>query len=450
MKFDESDVKTIVISVIGSIVFAVLGYVFSDYWKQRKSKKIEKLRQIEDAKKTEEDINKEVSEIIALLEEGEKHFTDHFFDKALKKCSLILNYKNFNNYPGLYWRVKFLEGRCFFKKHIIENYEENCINALESFFCCLKVSEVSTIDSEADGLIHFDISDAYIAISQVRLMEDNLELSLKHLRIALDLFTQSNSSEALIMEVHARFARVYQDYSTIKDQENYLMLAVESHKKSFKENYYDNHDRFIRTESLALTLLALSKIKDKEKNINEAIGYLLEAAENVSVEKNSDFLAQVQANLATAFSARYDITNDISDIDSAIFYTNESLKIFTKETFPYYYAFNQQNLGSLLVFKLSKMKEVPNDSEIFHGISLIENSMEILNIKEHPLDYAMGKVMLGECYKSIADRKDKQGYLEKAIVSFKTALSIYNSYPELKAKCSKYIAECEEGLKIGP
>lgn len=446
MDFDSTDLKSILVSVAGSVLFALLVYFFHGYWKEKKDKEKEKNKQLEidtDKKKQEE---AEIEKIRQHLSEAHTLYANGMYYKSLEKCKDILAHTNVQKHAGLYWSVKLKEGECYFELRLLEAYEDNCLHAIDAFTVCLTI--VAQLDDiEAEGLTNMHIGNAYAALSHIRSKEHNLNKALTHLKLALQQFETSNSS-VMVREVQRYLAKAYDEFSTIKDKEAYLMLSIDAHRASLGDTRENETDDYIRTSALAMTLVELSHLKDGEKNLNEAIGYLKKAVENISVEDNPRFLAETQTNLACAYGHLSEITDKQRNLEKAIYYTEESLRIITSKDFPYFHALAKSNLGILSLNKLQIDQIENKEIKIVEAINHIKESLDFLSIKDYPLNYADCMMNLGEAYAMIANFNNKQESIKTAISYYESAKKVYTlaKYPDVFNKCSNAIRDLEASL----
>jgi hypothetical protein len=446
MDFDSTDLKSILVSVAGSVLFALLVYFFHGYWKNKSEKEKEKNKQLEieaDKKKHEEF---EIEKIRQHLSEANKLYANGMYYKSLEKCKDILAHTNVQKYAGLYWSVKLKEGESYFDLRLVDAYENNCLHAIEAFLICL--TTVKQLDDiEADGLTHMHIGNAYAALSHIRSKEQNLDKAITHLKLALQQF-EASSSSVMIREVQRYLAKAYDEFSTIREKEAYLMLSIDAHRASLSGTSENENDDYIRTSALAMTLVELSHLKDGENNLNEAIGYLKKAVDNISIEDNAGFLAETQTNLACAYGYLSEIKDKESNLEKAIYYTSESLKIITSKDYPYYYALAKSNLGILLLKKLQIDQIETNDIKLVEAINHIQESLNFLSIKDYPLNYADCMMNLGEAYTMIASFNNKHENIKTAISHYESAKRVYTlaKYPDVFNKCSDYIRDLEESL----
>lgn len=446
MDFDSTDLKSILVSVAGSVLFALLVYLFHGYWKNKSEKEKEKNKQLKidaDKKKHEE---AEIEKIRQKLFEANKLYANGMYHKSLEKCKDILAHTNVQKYAGLYWSVKLKEGECYFDLRLVEAYEDNCLHAIDAFMICLNIVNQLN-DIEAEGLTNMHIGNGYAALSHIRSKEHHLDKALTHLKLALQQFETSGSS-VMVREVQRYLAKAYDEFSTIKEKEAYLMLSIDAHRASLGSTTVNENEDYIRTSALAMTLVELSHLKDGEKNLNEAIGYLKKAVDNISIEDNPGFLAETQTNLACAYGHLSEITDKQRNLEKAIYYTKESLKIITSKDFPYFHALAKSNLGILSLNKLQIDQIENKEIKIVEAINHIQESLNFLSIKDYPLNYADCMMNLGEAYTMIASFNNKQETIKNAISYYESAKRVFTlaKYPDLFNKCSDAIRDLEASL----
>ncbi|MDP2160887.1 MAG: hypothetical protein Q8K02_10420, partial [Flavobacterium sp.] len=192
MNFDWTDLKSILVSVAGSILFAVVVYVFYGYWKERTDKQKEQKKLAEEAatKKSQEDF--EFEKIRQQLQEAEKLYNNGLFDQSLQRCKTILNTTNVQKHPGLYWCTKMKEGESYFELRIVDKYEENCLHSIDSFLACIESSKLLH-DDLAEGLTYLSLGKSLAAMSSIRSKEQNLQKAIDYYKQSLQLFESSDS-----------------------------------------------------------------------------------------------------------------------------------------------------------------------------------------------------------------------------------------------------------------
>ncbi|MDP2159822.1 MAG: hypothetical protein Q8K02_05025, partial [Flavobacterium sp.] len=248
-------------------------------------------------------------------------------------------------------------------------------------------------------------------------------------------------------EVQRFLAKAYTDFSTIKDKEHYLTIAVKAHRDAISKSHNSSNanDNYIRMNELALTLMKLAEVKDKEANLLEAKTYLKESADNISIEENAEYLAQTQSNLSCVYGELSEITDKEENLEKALFYTKESLKIYTSKDFPYYHARAVANLGTLMIHWVQFSQNGSKAKETSEAIDMILKAVDFFTLKDYPLNYANTMIALGEAYEIAAIGKDKSLNLQNAIGSYQNALKVFTpvKYPDAHKKCSDSISRLE-------
>lgn len=446
LSFDNADLKSILISVAGSVVFALLVYVVRDYWKEKKAKREQNANRVREENAAQALQHEEMDMIRMELSEVDKLSQNGMFEKAINKCQSLLSQKNIHRYPGLHWSAKLKAGDIYFELRTHGNFEQNCLHALDSRLSALEICKKFN-DPEAEALTEFNIGVSFAALSAVRSKESNLDKAIQYLQNSIEKFEASASPSVMVFEVNRALSQVYRDYSTIREKEKYMTLAVEFYKKSVKEVYPYEGDKYIVNVALAHMLLELSNVKDKEANLLEAISLFREAEENVSVEEQPDFLAEIRTNMAVAFGSLYTANKETAHLNAAIFYTEEALKVYKADDYPYYHATNQANLGALLIEQLVASQDIPAEAQLQTAFDPLLKAQEFFTLASYPLDHADLMMSFAESYGALAKKINKTENLNKAISFMESAKRIYGKrYPDRFQKCSDDILEFEKAL----
>lgn len=104
------------------------------------------------------------------------------------------------------------------------------------------------------------------------------------------------------------------------------------------------------------------------------------------------------------------------------------MKIRTFEKYPFDYAYTQINLGSIYI-SLANVRD--KEQNLAKAIQTYEDALKIRTTEKYPFDYALIQSNLGNAYKSLSEVQDKEKNITNTILSYEEALKIFNNekYP---------------------
>ncbi|NWK64447.1 MAG: tetratricopeptide repeat protein [Sediminibacterium sp. Gen4] len=442
INFDLNDIKSILISVVSSVCFAIIVYISHGYWKNRRDKRKEQIQHNEysETKKNIEDLER--NSLLSVMSEVDNLYNHGFFADAIKKSNEILSNPTLKKYKNLFINVKIKKANSLLRHDSLDDNEKNILVALDIYFEILK-DETIINDSDYTAIINENIGICYGKLSFIRMPEYNLEQSITYFQLSLDYFMKTDI-KVMKNELKRHLATSYSYLSEIKNKENNLRSAL----KFISEVVADsekNDDYYLKTTSLASILLELSNFENTENNITLAIEYYEDALRNVSIEKEPFFYASLQGDLARAYTGLAKICDEKFNISKAIEYTEEALKIFTLHDSPQDYATACNNLG-LLYLQTLKIDNSYNETIFSKGINLIHESLKLYSVNKYPKEYAMTMYTLGQAYKFIMSLNKTDENYKLARSYYENAMKIFtpNSYPELYKSCIEDIKLLEE------
>jgi CHAT domain-containing protein/tetratricopeptide (TPR) repeat protein len=153
-------------------------------------------------------------------------------------------------------------------------------------------------------------------------------------------------------------------------------------------------------------------------------------------QPGSEKWAQTQSNLANAYSLRIkgDRTNNI---EQAIFYYQEALKVRTRDAFPEQWATTQNNLAAAYYYTIRGDKA----ENIERAIAFFKVALEIRNRNDYPKEWAETNNNLGEAYRNriLGERGEN---IEQAITFYNAALQVHTreAFPEYWATTQNNLA----------
>jgi CHAT domain-containing protein len=164
---------------------------------------------------------------------------------------------------------------------------------------------------------------------------------------------------------------------------------------------------------------------DKAENLEKAISYYQEALKVRTFDDFPQHWAGTQNNLALAYSDR--IRGDKAEnLEMAIVTYNEALKVHTFDNFPQDWAMTQNNLA------IAYRERIRGDKaeNLEKAISYYQEALKVYTFDDFPQQWATAQNNLALAYRDRI-RGDKAENLEKAIASYHNALKIRTkeSYP---------------------
>ena len=287
-----------------------------------------------------------------------------YLEKAIVCYLAALNVYTQNDYPeGWAWIQKHLGG--VYMDRIEEERAENIEDAIECYLDALKV-RTKEVNPEKWAKTKIDLGIAYrhrIRYSKVQ----NLQNSISCFLDALDIYTQENSPEywSIIQHNLGNTCLSFAQYKpnlreiivTKEERKNKLEQAIKGFLAASQEYIRLGYSKTKRWAILQTCLGSayiyrsenVENIEISLKDIETAIGYLLEALDVFKHLKMSDDWANVQNSLGCAYVQRSYINKATKneDIKAAISHFTNALTIHTRKARPQYYAETQKNLANI-------------------------------------------------------------------------------------------------------
>ncbi|MEG4344950.1 tetratricopeptide repeat protein [Microcoleus sp. A003_D6] len=154
-------------------------------------------------------------------------------------------------------------------------------------------------------------------------------------------------------------------------------------------------------------------------------------------QPGSEKFAQTQNNLANAYYFRINGSR-AQNLERAIFYYQEALKVRTRDAFPQDWATTQHNLAAAYYSRITGEKA----ENIEWAIAFFKAALPIRTRNDFPKLWAETQNNLGEAYRHRI-RGEKADNIEQAITFYNAALEVYTSddFPKLWAETQNNLGE---------
>ena len=179
---------------------------------------------------------------------------------------------------------------------------------------------------------------------------------------------------------------------------------------------------------------------NQAENLETAITYYQEALKVTTFEAFPEYWARTKSNLARVYLLREIMGYETENLELAITHCQQALKVFTFEAFPQDWISIHNLLGS--IYHRIGGDETEN---LRKEIICYQEVLKLCTFEAFPEDWAYTQSNLGIYYSSDKTNRvkgDKAGNLEKAITSFNNALTIYTkeNYPLQCLQTAGYLA----------
>ena len=338
---------------------------------------------------------------------------------AIKAFKATLNFCTSETYSYNWANSQYNLGNAYLKRLKGEEID-NIDMAIACYHESLRVYTPDTFFSEWSDAQN-NLAEAYTIKAK---KSENVEVAIACYHESLkvynfDTFPQQWASTQLAL------GTIYYDRTEGEKSEN-LEIAITCYKNSLKVYTSDNHPFYSATLQEILGGIYFERIKkDKKEDLELAIYYYQESLKVYTLDTFPDKnwadnkWADVQNNLGRAYFDR--VKGDKAEnLEIAIYYYQESLKVHNLDVFPLKWADLQHNLGNAYSERIKGDRA--ENLEI--AINYFYESLKIYPCDTSPKDWAITQNSLGLAY-SERIKGDKGKNLEQAIHCFCESLKIY-------------------------
>jgi tetratricopeptide (TPR) repeat protein len=240
---------------------------------------------------------------------------------------------------------------------------------------------------------------------------DNIELAIASFEIALQVYTRDSFPEYWAKTQH-NLARPYRDRISGDRAENLeqaINLFNQAEQVLTRESFPENWS--INQAHLAEALIKRSALTDNCTDLDTAIE-LLQSSLELSVVGSPDYI-DTNYRLGNALSRRYEHTKNAAELERAM----QAYKIALDAISPEHYD-RQKIWQSLPSTQAILGSRLVRDGQWQEGLQLLLNSLNQLGTYGDPLAHANALYQTGRAYEVMAD-------LEKARTYYRDALRLY-------------------------
>ncbi len=247
-----------------------------------------------------------------------------------------------------------------------------------------------------------------------------LEKAMQNFQKALDLVEKlkdekDKSNGKMITFYH--IGCVYKELTLWKDAQKYL---EDSLKESIKLD--DDLQKASMLLNISDIYFQLNKPKIAIEKLIQGIQTFQESLKVYTPEDFPMYYAKIQNNLGAAYNTLAGIQDTAENCKKAIQAFQESLKVYTPEDFPMQHAITQSNLG-IAYGTLAGIQDTAENCK--KAIQAFRESLKVYTVEDFPMDYAMTQNNLGNAYGTLAGIQDTAENCKKAIQAFQESLKVY-------------------------
>lgn len=262
------------------------------------------------------------------------------------------------------------------------------------------------------------------------LLAKNIDKLDENFRQALIIYAQemrcavADPTVALKAVLMAKLSRLFQNFAFGNRATN-LEIAITGYQLVLP--FFKGLPEYFFSALINLGNAFMDRInEDKAQNIEQAILYLLEALKVADKDTFPVQWAMIKSHLGNAYSLR--LNGDKADnMEMAIAYFKDSLQVRTFEAFPVDWAMTQHNLGLAYGNRLKGDKS----DNIELALSAFQDSLKVYNQRCYPSYWAELQSLLAFVY-LLRIEGDKADNIEQAIICFQNSLDVYTfrGYPQ--------------------
>lgn len=393
------------------------------------------------------------------------------YQKALDKYYEVLNQITREEDDEFYAQVMYGIGMVHFNLSDEGDKADNLHIAIDAIAQALEI--VKSWEQQEDYLsVLTDLTDCYQALAEVENCESNLNTALQ-LFDEFEAHFQSDLDLKNISQIDYWKAMIYLDLGRIRNSEANVMKSSELMRASYDtmfslygEELEPTNYRIVTDVSCAYNYIILASIRDREKNLTQALYLLEKPLEQIASEADPEIYVGVQIAMAEYYncyshiekpveylqkalltasdmqesmsdwmyqsekmSLKWDIGYDfyclakyqdtLQNLQLALNYFDEISEYYRREDFVLYYAGLQNDYASLYL-ALSEVTDTrTNIDSAFAHLRKIE---EMATREDYPILYAYYQVTLGEACLDLADLENASANLNKSIEALKKGI----------------------------
>jgi len=332
-------------------------------------------------------------------------------EKGVKEDSSLYRTKVFNNLGVNLLAIEDVKGGLGYLNEAIEYFQNSLTDFLQKAFPL------------EYGLYQKNLGLAYCKKAE-------LLNSKKEFENSLNSFTRYSETYSEIS-----FPKEYFDaklhIANIHREIGYLDLNVENFIKSFE--FYDEAlsyytlDKFPKVfariqNELGKCYTLKAQVEYSESSLDEAKSCFEKSLKVFSLNEYPIFYALTKSNIADLITVDAD-KKGYDNLDEVIEHYEEALTFLRYSENPKLYAGIQKKLGDIY----RRLSVDNNDQELcIWATESYEEALRVYNHENFPVDYAKTKIGLSKTYEVLSEIEDDITYIEKAIESYNDSLSILN------------------------
>jgi len=459
--------KKIIVSLIITLIAALITSPFIN----------DKIKHDNDIQETKKFMSNEIKYAQIQITEG-------FPEKAIQSCNMAI--KEYNNlstndkerFKLEYSIVQYISGIAYYNISMCRDRCPNLEKAIQAF----NESLFSNSPTYKDVLINLSV--AYLDMSRIKNMEDNLNEAIRYINKYLYISEENDEYvRALVIRGNA-----YRYLSEVRNKQENLKKSINDYESALTSldnlnlsasGKYEIDLGDIRS-NLGSSYRFLSEIEDPRNNLDKSMDNNSIALEILC--GHSDELAHAKHNRGALYLTYYNyylLCNPLAEVNNeqlryylnkAIIIFNESLHIqdqcsleridtminmeyakvllsgrssnyknkiddsiamykqvllkYNKSEYPIKYAKINNYLGAAFFYRARVSK---SEIDLIKSINYFNESLSVWNEDEYPLNHAETSKNLGLAYKELADVGDNKSSLEKAKGAFRNAANIWQS-----------------------
>ena len=275
---------------------------------------------------------------------------------------------------------------------------------------------------------------------------NDIEKAINAYELALRVFPKNTLNWAVVQK---NLGNTYLDRQE-EPLEN-LNQAIDYYQKSlivYKQGSYPTEWAMVQMGlGVAYRRRATLGHSGSAEDIEQAIEYYKKALEVYQdPSKDPENWAELQQNLGVVYSDRPQ-GNYAENLELAIDYLNQSLKVRTLVAYPYRWAKIQMTLGAIYMQRKQGGRG-DQETNLRLGIECLEKALQVFNPEKYLVDWMQTQHNLITCYKHLGgltqDRKD----YKKAIAYGTKIISKCQDHPQILASTQFELGTCYKNLGV--
>jgi len=280
------------------------------------------------------------------------------------------------------------------------------------------------------ALAHLNLGTVYAKLAQLRDRELNLERAIAAFKEALRFCTpHCNPIDYAVIQLNLGTA--YVDLAQVRAREPNLERAIAVFQEALRfctPTAAPSEYASIQ-HSLGIAYAELARVRERESNLERAVLVFQEALRFYTLDTDPLAYAMIQNDLGTVYSELAQMRGRMTDLLEAIRAYREALDVLTPDKFPSEYAATQSNLGVICasIAERALLKDAKR-SFLKGAITALQKALRFCTPESNPLRYVDTQGSLGNAYLLLAQVRERETNLRRAIAAYQKALEVIDRF----------------------